>query len=175
MRRSGSRYGLPATNRSLKYSMQPFQRVAGCLGVIYLPNDPVPLSLKKHARWQWIENRTINPDWSLDAVESADIIWCESYTTSGGEFPQSLLPLHLQSKGCDAKRVVNVEYLGRSQHISRPVDKSSPSVFVHDERYGAYLAAYCCGCSFCSEKPRCKASKKTKGRQKHSRDDLFAS
>jgi hypothetical protein len=164
MRREGSRYGLKPTNRSLKHAMQLYQDVKGVMGLIWLPdNDSVPLSMKKHARWEWVQKKEIP-----DATE--DPVWHESYTTQGlGCSPAPSLTM-LRGSG---KPVVSVEYIGRFK-AQTPSSVRVRGGISYDERYAAYGTKSCCGCNMCSERPRHKASKKTKGRRKHGEqfDDL---
>jgi hypothetical protein len=167
MRREGSRYGLKPTNRSLKHAMQLYQEVKGVIGLIWLPdNDTVPLSMKKQARWRWVQRKELPP--SPDPTEEP--VWHESYTTQGlGCSPvQSLTTLKRSGKP-----VVSVEYIGRFD-ARTPRTVRAHGGNSYDERYAAYGTKSCCGCSYCSERPRHKASKKTKGRRKHKEqfDDL---
>ena len=158
MRRAGSRYGLPATNKSLKYAMEGFQDIDGCIGVIWLPNTTVPLSMKKQGRWQLIKNREADPDWNLD---NSDLTWSESYSTRGSHY-RSFADNKVQNK----ENVVEIEYLGRYTHVPHAaavVNSGNPN--IKDDRYGAYLAARCCGCTICSESTRWKSLKKGKGRK----------
>ena len=160
MRREGSRYGLRPTNRSLKHAMQLYQGVKGVIGLVWLPDDDsVPLSLKKQARWKWVERKELPP--SHDGPEKP--VWHESYTTQGlGCSPSPSLTV-LKSSG---KPVVSVEYIGRFEaRRARAVHTRGGT--SNDERYAAYGTKSCCGCSMCSERPRHKAAKKTKGRRKH--------
>jgi hypothetical protein len=160
MRREGSRYGLKPTNRSLKHAMQLYQDVKGVIGLIWLPdNDSVPLSMKKQARWEWVQRKELPP--SSDASEEP--VWHESYSTQGlGCSPVPSLTTLQNSE----KPVVSVEYIGRfDARTPRAVDERGGTSY--DERHAAYGTKSCCGCSMCSERPRHKASKKTKGRHKH--------
>lgn len=156
MRRAGSRYGLPATNRSLKHAMEDFQDLKGCLGYIRIPETTVQLSLKKQARWKWIDEKTPDPSWALQE----DVRWLEIYTVRGTQ----------SGRKPPDTGVIEVEYLGRSEGVSHKdaVAKCGEVGTLEDHRHKAYLASSCCGCSFCSDKPRWRARKKTKGRRKHS-------
>src|SRR4051812_40385928 len=53
MRRAGSRYGLPPTNRSLKHAMVDFQNVKGPYAYVLLPGEDTVVSLNKGGRWAW--------------------------------------------------------------------------------------------------------------------------
>lgn len=167
MRRTGSRYGLPPTNQSLKYAMQEFQDVAGCYGVIRLPGTKVALSLKKQARWKWVDSHTTDPTWNL---HDSPVLWCKSFTTAGLDY----LPVQTRAGKADdsASQIIDVEYFGRFSalpHKKAVAEKGDHDV-IFDERYLAYSAAQCCGCSMCSDKPRNKSKQKCKGRRKYSND-----
>lgn len=158
MRRAGSRYGLPATNKSLKYAMEGFQDVDGCLGLIWLPNSTVALSMKKQARWQWIENREADPEWNFD---SERVNWIEGYFTNFGFGFDN----HQEDKE-DKDDVVRIEYFGRYTHVPHATAVStSGDRNITDKRHQAFLAARCCGCSMCSQSTRWKSLKKGKGRK----------
>jgi hypothetical protein len=160
MRREVSRYGLKPTNRSLKHAMQLYQDVKGCIGIIRLPDDEsVPLSLKKQARWKWVQRKELPP--ACGVLD--DVVWHESYTTQGlGCSPVESLAALQRGK----RPVVSVEYIGRFEARSPTMTRARGGA-TYDERHAAYATKCCCGCAMCSERPRDKSSKKTKGRRKH--------
>ena len=166
MRREGSRYGLPATNRSLKYAMQDFQDVKGYCGVIRLPGSEVELSLKKQGRWNWVQDKILPEEAEGETVRDGKRrVWFESYTARGLRVePAKLLSVLKLDKTIE---IVEVEYIGRNEKRTHQeaVHRASPG-FVHDERHAAFSASHCCGCTLCSTKPRNKALKKTKGKRK---------
>jgi hypothetical protein len=152
MRRQGSRFGLPPTNHSLKHAMQDYQDVRGYYGTIALPGRFVTLSMKKQARWRWTDNHEVNPDWGISNVYK-DLAWETTYDTRGGSLPDTKHP---------DVNTITLAYVGRYRAA-----KVTKSETTKDSRHFAYSASCCCGCSFCSDKPRNKAKKKTKGCRKH--------
>jgi hypothetical protein len=126
------------------------------------------VSLKKQARWKWIEANRADPSWGVED----DPLFFRSYNLRG--FAWTHADLRTRGQGdrgphSELSNVIIVEILGRALqlpkgskvHHSGPVERD----VLIDERHLAYSAARTCGCSMCSwRRPRKKALKKTKGR-----------
>ncbi|KAJ3029009.1 hypothetical protein HDV00_009815 [Rhizophlyctis rosea] len=168
--RTSSRYNLSPTNKSLKFAMEEFQTLKGHIGTIHLPDCPTPLSLKKHGRWKYVNNHVPDPAWGLPS--DTDPIYLESFHLRG--YWCNAIHVNTQNSGQRPVIVVNrigraVGVRGRGRKVRYAGNGPVPVVgdTVVDERYRAFSAACCCGCSMCSVgRPRGKALKKTKGRRK---------
>jgi hypothetical protein len=159
MKRAGSRYGLPPTNKSLKYAMVEFQDVRGSYAYLHLPGDTTALSLNKKKRWAFTEG-----------LIPSDVPVYVSYSARG---VSNCLSPRLASAIDSGKPIVRVDIIGRAAtwRGAPSIVKSSGAV-VYDERHAAYSAAECCGCTLCSQRPRKKALKKGKGKRKHNTHEV---
>ena len=90
--------------------MNCFQELRGTSGLIIVPGAQVGLSLKKQARWKWVEERTVDPEWFIRSGSGADsecclsdqCIWVEKYDVDGnGIYPSDLCSPRLRPNLCD--------------------------------------------------------------------------